>query len=196
VTRCRTVLSRFVIVGLITVCFNGVVASTLSASQNHSTSSHGAIQSTVPSGAGATFIIESLVGCQVGDGLLVVKNVGTQSARVTGAAMDVPSAPNPSKDRTSFRIFPIKPGSTTGEIATTFVLVALPKPTHAESAVGAVLKPLATSRSWYAFVARMSVRTVHRHGWEIRGIRVSLVQGRKTLHLFFPQAVRLPSDKC
>jgi hypothetical protein len=52
------------------------------------------------------------------------------------------------------------------------------------------------SRRWYAIIARMSVRTLHRHGWLIRGMLVSIVQGKTTSHLFFPQVVRLPKDSC
>jgi hypothetical protein len=196
VTRCRTVLSGLMIVGLMTVGLNGAAATALSAPQSPSTKIHEPIQLTVPSGTGAIFTLDSLIGCRVGDGLLIVKNVGTRSARITGVGMDVPSAPDPTKDRTTFRILPLKPGSTTGEIATTFALTAIPQSAYAEKAVGAVLKPLAASGRWYAIIARMSVRTVHRHAWEIRAITVSLVQGTKTLRLSFPQAVRLPSDKC
>jgi hypothetical protein len=195
VTRFRNVLLRSLTVGAIVIGLSGIAVPALSASQDHSTKPIESIQLTVPSGRGAQFSLESLASCQIGDALLIVKNVGTRSARITGVGMDVPSTAKPTRDQTGYRVQAIRPGSTTGEIAASFRLAAIPQstPLYAD---GAVLKPFTVSRRWYAIIARTSVRTVHRHGWVIRGMMVSLVEGKTTSHLFFPQVVRLPKDSC
>jgi hypothetical protein len=185
-----------VIIGLTTVGLSVVSSTALSASQSRGANPKGPIQLTVPSGGGAQFLFESFLSCQIGDGLVIVKNLGNRSARITGVSMDVPSTAKPTKDQTTFQVEPISPGATTGEIATNFSLTAIPQLAPPQSAVGAVLKPFAKNGHWYAIIARMRVRTVHRNEWVIRGMRVTLIQGKTTSHLFFPQVVRLPSDNC
>jgi hypothetical protein len=195
VKRFRNVLLRSLTVGAIVIGLSGTVDSELSASQVRAPMMSQMIDLAVPSGGGAQFFLGSIASCQIGDALLIVKNVGTHSARITGVGMDIPSSAKPTQDQTSYRVQSIEPGSTTGEIAASFNLTAIPKTTPSY-AVGAVLKPLKVSGLWYAIVARMSLRTVHRHGWVIRGMWVSLVQGKTTSRLFFPQVVRLPKDSC
>jgi hypothetical protein len=195
VKRFQNVLLRSLTVGAIVTGSSGIVATELSASQDRTTNQIDSIQLTVPSDSGAQFSLASLASCQIGDALLIVKNVGTRSARITGVAMDVPSTATPTRDQTRYRVQAIRPGATTGEIASSFRLTAIP-PSTPSYAVGAVLKPFTVSGRWYAIIARMSVRTVHHHGWLIRGMMVSIVQGKMTSHLFFPQVVRLPKDSC
>ena len=195
VKRFRNVLLQSVTIGVIVIGSSGIVTTGLSASQVRTTKQIQSIRLTVPSGDGAQFSLESLASCQIGDALLIVKNVGTRPARITGVAMDVPSVAKPTRDQTSYRVQAIRPGATTGEIASSFRFAAIPQSTPSY-AIGAVLKPFTVSGRWYAIIARMSVRTVHRHGWLIRGMLVSIAQGKTTSHLFFPQVVRLPKDSC
>jgi hypothetical protein len=171
----------------------GLVAPSPYKSQSLTVPKSGGLKLAVHSGAGATFTLDSLSSCRVGDGLAVVKNTGRQAIRVTAVNAVIPREKSTSRDRTTFQLLSLRPRSTTGEVGALFNLKAMGKAVNLGSVIGAVLKPVATGQRWYAIVARIRVLQNHPAEWVIRGIKVTLKVGRRTYHVVFPQTVRLPA---
>ena len=185
---CRVAVGALLAVGLV-----GLAVSPLSASQSSSAPKIGGFQLAVDSGAGATFTLDSLSSCQIGDGLAVVRDVGNHSIRVTAVSTVIPSDKTTTRDRTTYQLLSVGPRSTTGEVGALFNLTAMGKTVNLGSAVGGVLKPVATSHRWYAIMARIRILQNHPVEWVIRGIRVTLQVDTRTYHVLIPQTIRLPA---
>jgi hypothetical protein len=183
---CRVAVGSLLTVGLV-----GLAVSPLSASQSSTAPKSGGFQLAVDSGVGATFTLDSLSSCQIGDGLAVVSDVGKHSIRVTAVSTVIPSDKTTTRDRTTYQLLSLRPRSTTGEVGALFNLTAMGKTLNLGSVVGGVLKPVTTSHRWYAIVARIRILQNHPVEWVIRGIRVTLQVDSRTYHVLIPQTIRL-----
>jgi hypothetical protein len=163
-------------------------------SANGSTGDNDVLVSSGP-GSGEIITLSSLATCDVFDGLAIVKNTGTKSIRVVRVSAIIPTEVVPVKDQISFQLRSFPRGTTTGAAGAVANMPILGGHILG-SAVGAVLRPVASSSLWYGVVIRVRVQQARHSEWVIRGLRVDYTVGQRTFTSTFTSQIRLPHTDC
>jgi hypothetical protein len=147
---------------------------------------------------GWSYRLDSLVNCQVGDGIAVLKNEADEPIRITHVSMITSGGGRALATRQwSFQLMSFRRGTTTGEIAGSFSLTALDNGRLLGSAVGGAIKPVVRSNRWYDVVARLRLAPGHTSAWEIQGIVIKYQLASHFYTSRFPQSIQLPAaNRC
>lgn len=142
-----------------------------------------------------TYQLKHVTSCEIGDGLTLVHNTGNSpltithvSARIQGLADHAYVA--------RYRLVPVPPGSTTGELAPSFKLSRLPGLGAASSARGSDLLPQSQAHRWYALVADVRLPNGHSGPWSITGLDVTYTDGVHSRTVTMPQRLGVPASTC
>jgi hypothetical protein len=130
--------------------------------------------------------------CEVGDGLAVVKNVGTTSLRLTSIAVLYGGA-RADQARTTFALISFRRGTNEGQLGATFDLSGLDGGVDLGNAVGGVIEPITTSGRSYDIVAKILVLANHTSSWKIDGLRVTYDVGARAYATVLAQSITLSS---
>ena len=130
--------------------------------------------------------------CEVGDGIAIVADDGAAPVVIQQVTVSVAGASRAGV-QTSYRLLTFRAGSTDGEIAASFHLGALNNVLSSQPAIGATLRPEASSKRWYDIVARLSLDRPQPAKWQITGLTVTYSSGGRHYFAELAQQIHLPA---
>ena len=136
-----------------------------------------------------TYTLPKLPTCQVGDAINVLFSDSPKQVVIKSITVVIPSWV---KATARYELISFKAGSTPGELAASFKLVALKNGTSLGNAIGAAIKPVSSTNRWYVIAADISIHSdVQRH-WMIRGLKIAYSVSGQTYSKTFVSAIVLP----
>jgi len=144
--------------------------------------------------AGWSYRLQSLVNCQVGDGIALLKNEAADPIRLTRVSM-ITSGGGAALATThwAYQLMTFRRGSTTGALAGSFALPSLGDGRSSGAAIGGVLEPVVRSGRWYDVVARLQLPSGHTSAWKVRAIVISYELGSHDYTSRFRQTIQVPA---
>lgn len=133
--------------------------------------------------------------CEVGDGLAVVKNVGTAPLRLTSLAVIYGKGARADQEHTTFSLISLRRGTSEGQLGATFDLglTGVDGGTDLGRATGQTLLPIASSGRSYDLVADILVVNNHPKPWKIDGLRVTYAMSGHVYSTVLAQSITLIS---
>jgi hypothetical protein len=131
--------------------------------------------------------------CEVGDGLAVVKNVGTRPLRLTSISVLYGDGASSRQATTTFELLSIRRGTSEGQLEATFKLPSVDGGDNMGNAVGSVVEPISSSGRSYDIVAKVLVLVDHTKPWTIAGLRVTYTVGSTSYTTVLGQSITLSS---
>jgi hypothetical protein len=148
-------------------------------------------------GARYAYTLKMIKSCEVGDGLAVVKNVGTTPLRITSIAVLYGDGARASQASTTYELISLRRGTSEGQLAANFDLTGLDGGVAMGNAIGGVVQPISTSGRSYDIVAKVLVVVDHTTPWKITGLRVAYDVGSAHFTTVLTQSVTLsPTPVC
>lgn len=149
-----------------------------------------------PWSTNGTYTLDALKMCKVGDALTIVKNTGSSPIQIDSVSAREVGNEYPDKDSVRYEVIKIRQRTSTGELSDNFTFAALGRIQSKGSASGAQLLPVKRSRSWYAIVILISVKSNHSIEWGIQGLNLNFKTKSEHFSRIFKQSVRLPPTSC
>ena len=138
------------------------------------------------------YTLDVLKACEVGDALTIVKNVSDSPVTIGSVSAEITGDAFPNREKLSYEVIKLRAGSTTGELSDTFAFTALGNGQVVSAAIGSVIAPVKTSKTWYAIVALLKIVRIHSFAWGVQGVNVTYRASLKKYSTLFKQSVRLP----
>lgn len=131
--------------------------------------------------------------CEVGDGLAVVKNVGTVPLRLTSLTVLYGGGARADQARTTFSLISLRRGTSEGQLGASFDLglTGVDGGSDLGRATGQTLQPIRSSGRSYDLVADILVLNNHPKPWKIDGLRVTYAMAGHTYSTVLAQSITL-----
>lgn len=139
------------------------------------------------------YTLKLIKTCEVGDGLAVVKNVGSTPLRLTSITVLYGDGARADQARTTFQLISLRRGTSDGQLGSTFRLASVDGGVNMGNAVGGVIEPVSTSGRSYDLVAKVLVIGDHTKPWTITGLRVTYTAGERHYATVLAQSITLSS---
>ena len=123
----------------------------------------------------------------------MVEIVSMEPVTITSISILMTGNDPPTSEQKTYQLLRFRPGSTTGELADSFVLTALGNGRELGNAIGATIPPVSESNYWYGVVARLRIKVNHPSSWGISGLQVMYRQGTTNYSSVLKQHVQLPT---